>query len=108
MKFGMLFYEIISNVKRRVVVKSNNNPARKIKSAIFSYQSLLLVTDLMDKNEKTQLAINKMMATSVISSIIVFFETLKSLSEVRRIKQMPNKLEEAESICDDFSLFSSI
>jgi hypothetical protein len=92
----MLFYEITSKVKRIVVVKSNNRPPRKIKSAIFSYQSLLLVEERIDKNENTQLAINKMMATNVTSSMIVFFETLNSLSEVRRIKQMPNKLEDAE------------
>ncbi len=94
----MLFYEIISNVKRSVVTKSKNKPPRKIKSAIFSYKSLRLVSDLRDKNENTQLPINKIIATKVTSSMIVFLEMLNNLSEVRRIKQMPNKFEEAESM----------
>jgi alpha-D-ribose 1-methylphosphonate 5-triphosphate synthase subunit PhnI len=85
-----------SKVKRRVVVKSKNKPARKMKSAIFSYHSRLLVFDLRDKNENTQLAINRIIATNVISSMIVFFEMSNNLREVKRMKQMPNKLEEAE------------
>jgi hypothetical protein len=99
---------MISKVKRSVVVKSRNNPPRKIKSAILSYKLLLCVLDLNDKKENRQLPINKTMATKVISSMIVFLSMLNNLSEVRRIKQMPNKLEAAERIWDDFSLLSSI
>jgi len=79
-----------------------------MKSAIFSYSSLLFVFDLIDKNERTQLLINKTIATNVISSMIVLLVMLNNLREVRRIKQIPSKLEEAESMWDDFPLLSSI
>jgi len=89
---------MISKVKRSVVIKSRNKPPRKIKSAILSYKLLLCVFDLNDKKENRQLPINKIMATKVISSMIVFLSMLNNLSEVRRIKHMPNKLEAAERI----------
>ena len=57
----------------------------------------------IDKKENIQLAINKMMAIMVISSIIVFSDLSSSFKEVNTIKHMPSKLEDAFKICGDFS-----
>ena len=43
------------------------------------------------------------MATTVISSIIVFSDLSSSFSDVNTIKQIPTRLDEALSMCGDFS-----
>jgi len=64
----------------------------------------------IDKKENMQLAIKKMMATMVTSSIIVFSDLSSNFNEVSTIKHMPSKLEDAFKICGDFSFcpFTSI
>ena len=57
----------------------------------------------IDKKENIQLAIKKMMATMVTSSIIVFSDLSSNFNEVNTIKHMPSKLEDAFKICGDFS-----
>ena len=52
----------------------------------------------IDRNENMQLAINKIMATTVISSIMVVSALFSNFKEVSTIKQMPNKLEDAFKI----------
>ena len=96
------------NEKSKVVTNSNDNPARKNISAIFSSLPLFLIEPLMDKKERIQLAIKSMMAKVVSSSIIVLPEILSNLSEVSTTKQSPNKLDEAFNICGDLSLSFSM
>ena len=67
----------------------------------FSPKSVLL---LRDKNENMQLPINKIMAANVISSIIVLEPWFNNFKEVKTIKQIPKRLEEAFKMCGDFSL----
>ena len=86
-------YLMTLNENRRVVTKSNERPARKIISATLSNISLFLFSRRMDKNESMQLAINKTMAATVISSMIVFSDLSSSFNEARTIKQMPSKFE---------------
>jgi hypothetical protein len=53
----------------------------------------------IDKKEKKQLAINKIHATPVISSILdtsLYFDIFR---EVRTIRQNPNKLDDVFRIC---------
>ena len=50
------------NEKSNVVMNSNVNPTRKNISAIFSRLPLFLMEPLIDKKDRTQLAINSMMA----------------------------------------------
>ncbi len=55
-------------------------------------------------NDKIQLAINNTMAMVVTSSIKVLSEIFITFKDASRIKQIPNKLEDALRICGDFSL----
>jgi len=49
----------------------------------------------MERNEKIQLAIKNTVATETISSTIVASDSLKSFSEVSRIKHIPSRLLDA-------------
>ena len=91
------------NEKSKVVTKRNDNPARKKISAIFSSLPLFLIEPLIDKKERTQLAMKSMIATVVNSSIIVLPAMLSNLREVSTTKQSPNKLDDAFKICGDLS-----
>jgi hypothetical protein len=93
---------MILSEKSIVVINSKKRPLRKIRSAIFSNKALFLFFPRMDKNESTQLVINKIIATIVISSIIVFRDMFKIFREVSTIKQIPKRLDEAFRICGDF------
>ena len=93
--------------KSNVVINKSDNPARKKKSAIFSSLPLFLIEPLIDKKERIQLAINKMMANVVNSSMIVLPDMFNSLRDVSTTKQSPSKFEEAFNICGDL-LFSSL
>ena len=53
--------------------------------------------------DKIQLAINKTIARVVTSSMKVLSEIFITFKEAKRIKQIPNRLEEAFNICGDFS-----
>ena len=94
------------NENSSVVTNNKDNPARKKISAIFSSFPLFLIEPLIDKKERTQLAINSMIAMVVSSSIIVLPAMLSSLSEVRTTKQSPSRFEDAFNICGDLSLSS--
>ncbi len=87
-------YLIILNEKRIVVINRTNNPVRKIKSAAFSIVWLYFDCFRIDKKDKRQLAIKRIMATKVISSMIVFSDFPNTLSEVKTRKQIPNRLED--------------
>lgn len=64
---------------------------------------------LMDRKENPQLLMKMMVAKSVISSIIVFSDSRRILSEVRMMKQMPKRFEDAFSMCDElFGRFAII
>lgn len=95
------------NEKSKVVTNKSDNPARKKISATFSNLLLRFIEPLIDKKERIQLAINITVATVVSSSIIVLPEMFNNFKEVKTTKQMPNKFEEALSMCDDFSFSSS-
>lgn len=95
------------NEKSKVVINKRDNPARKKISATFSSLLLLLIEPLIDKKERIQLAINITVATVVNSSIIVLPEMFNNFNEVKTTKQIPNKFEEALSMCGDFSFSSS-
>jgi hypothetical protein len=69
---------------------------------------LLFIFPLIDKKERMQLAIKRIMAIVVNSSIIVFCAMLSSFKEVNTTKQSPSKLEDAFNICGDLSFSSSI
>jgi len=97
-------YLMTLNEKSRVVKKSRERPPRKIISATCSNNVLLLLTPRIDKKDNIQLAINRMMATTVTSSIIVVSDLLSNFKEVSTIKQMPNRLDDAFRICGDLSL----
>jgi hypothetical protein len=99
---------IILNEKRTVVINKSDNPARKNISAMFSNLPLCLMVPLIDKKERTQLVINRIIANVIISSIIVLPDMFNNLSEVNTTKQSPNKFEEAFKICGDLSLSFSI
>jgi hypothetical protein len=55
----------------------------------------------IDKKDKRLLAINKIHATPVSSSIIDTSLNFDILSEVKTIRQNPIRFEEVFSICDD-------
>ena len=64
---------------------------------------------LIDKKERMQLAIKKIVAATVRSSMTVLCAISSSFNDVRTTKQSPNKLEEAFRMWgDDFSFFSFI
>lgn len=80
------------------------NAIRKTISAIFSRRSDLVSSFVrIDKNEKIQLAINRMADIPVISSMIVAAENFDILIDVNTIRQNPKRLEEVVKICGDFS-----
>jgi len=99
-------YRIMFSENRIVVKKSNDRPPRKMISAMPSKKMLLLLMPRIDKKEKMQLAINRMMATTVISSMMDVSDLLSTFNEVSTIKQIPTKLDEAFKICGDFSFCS--
>ena len=85
-----------------------NSPERKMKSATFSYRILGSLLLRMDKNESTQLIMNRMMANAVSSSTKVVSILLFMLIDVRTIKQSPRSVADVLRMCGDFSLFSFI
>ena len=96
------------NEKSKVVTNNSDNPARKNISATFSSLLLFLIDPLMDKKERIQLVIKKIMASVVNSSISVLPAMFNNLSEVSTTKQSPSKLEDAFKICGDLSFSSFI
>ena len=83
-----------------VTTKTNNKATMKILSAIFSYLALKCSFAVrMDKKDKIQLAINKIHAMPVISSILDASLNLDILNEVKTTRQNPNKLEDVLKIC---------
>ena len=80
---------------RMAVIKSSDRPPIKTISAIVSSNRLLFPWRRIDRKEQIQLAIKKMMAKMVISSMIVFCDLSSSFSDVSTIKQIPSRLEEA-------------
>lgn len=79
-------------------MNSSAKPARKKISATFSSLLLFLIEPLMDKKERIQLAMNRMMANVVSSSMIVLPLMFRSLSEVSTTKQSPSRLDDAFKI----------
>ena len=77
-------------------------------SATRSKKTLFLLMPRIDKNENIQLAINSIIATTVISSMTDVADLLSTFNEVSTIKQIPSKLEDAFKICGDFSFCSFI
>ena len=57
---------------------------------------------LMDRKENPQLLMKMMVAKSVISSIIVFSDSRRILSEVRMMKQMPQSLRQKARLKLDY------
>ncbi len=94
--------------KSKVVTNNSDNPARKNISATFSSLPLFLIDPLMDKKERIQLVIKKMMASVVNSSISVLPAIFNNLSDVSTTKQSPNKLDDAFKIWGDLSFSSFI
>jgi hypothetical protein len=80
------FQAIILKENSRVVTNKSDNPARKNTSAIFSSLPLFLMDPLMDKKERMQLVIKKMIASVVNSSISVLPAMLNNLSDVSTTK----------------------
>lgn len=70
----------------------------KMMSASFSILSAKEFVFLIERKDNRQLAINKIMADKVISSITDLALLSNNFNEVNTIKQMPNKLEEAFKI----------
>ena len=103
---AIIYYVMMLNEKSKVVINKSDNPARKKISATFSNLLLLLIEPLIDKKERIQLAINITVATVVNSSMIVLPEMFNNFKDVKTTKQIPNKFEDALSMCDDFSLSS--
>ncbi len=93
---------MISKLTRSVVTKSKERPIRKMMSATFSKRSLESVLLRIERNESTLLAINKINATEVISSITVFPFRFNTFSEVITMKQSPSKFDEAFKIFGTF------
>ena len=81
-------------------MNNNESPPRKMKSAMRSSSSLLLLLLVLriERKESIQLAINSIMAITVISSITVFRDLSRSFREVRTMKHIPSRLEDALSI----------
>jgi hypothetical protein len=83
-----------------VTIKTNSKATIKILSAIFSNLISNCSFDVrIDKKENMQLAINKIHATPVISSILDTSPNFEILSEVNTTRQNPNKLEDVLRIC---------
>jgi len=77
-----------------MVIKRQMGPAKKIRSAIFSYLILFPEVLLMDRKDKMLLLINKIVATEVHSSINVVSLNFKTFKEVNAKKQILSKLAE--------------
>jgi hypothetical protein len=75
---------------------------------MFSYFPLVFIFPRIDRKERMQLSINNMMAHVVISSMIVWPDTLNNLRDVSTTKQSPSRLEDALRICGDLSVSLAI
>ncbi|MEO8664918.1 MAG: hypothetical protein ABI462_05420 [Ignavibacteria bacterium] len=87
---------------KKVIVKTKSKAIKKIISAILSYlepSNSLLVR--IDRKEKMLLAVKKIDAIPVSSSIIVISLYFEILSDVRTIRQNPSRLDEVFSMCAD-------
>ena len=91
-----------------VVIKRKNNPARKTKSAIFSYRSPGDFLLRIERKENRLLVMNITIAAVVSSSMKVFAVRFITFKEVSTIKQIPSNVADVFSICGDRSLFSAI
>jgi hypothetical protein len=96
-----------------VVTNKSEMPARNKKSAIGSNLLSIFIFPLIDKKERMQLDINSIIATVVNSSIKDFLEIFKTFKDVKTIKQIPSKFDEAFKIWGDllfcfFSIFKII
>ena len=67
-----------------------------------------MVFDRMERKDRIQLAMNSTSAKTANSSKNVVPDKCSTRKEVMRMKQMPKRLEDALSICEDFSLPSFI
>ena len=86
----------------------NISAIKKIISATLSKRKLNCSFNVrIDKNERKLAAINNIEVIPVNSSIIVSSLNLETLSDVKTIRQKPNKLEDVFNICVDllFILF---
>ena len=103
MSFVFLYYFYCMTLKLIIitVVKSAVSPIKKIISAIRSYSKLFSFNVLMEKKEKIQLAIKKMVAIAAMSSIIVVADNFRIFREVITIKQIPKRLLAAFKTCGD-------
>jgi L-asparagine transporter-like permease len=98
----------MSNVITIVVINNIERPDIKKNSATFSYRELFLSIRLrIAKKERILLVIKQTVATAENSSISVDCRSLSTLSEVKTIKQRPNRLDEVLSIWADL-LFSTL
>src|SRR4051794_8327072 len=98
----------MSNVITIVVINNIERPEIKKNSATFSYRVLVLSLRLrIAKKDKILLVIKLMVATAENSSIRVDCRSFSTLSEVKTIKQRPNRFDEVLSIWADL-LFSTL
>ncbi|MNJ98366.1 hypothetical protein D3C87_161310 [compost metagenome] len=89
-----------------VVKKRTSRPNRNIKSANFSKRSFRSLFFLIERKERMELVMNKIIARAVVSSINVLSCIFDTLMEVSTIKHSPSKVADVFSMCGD--LFSSI
>ena len=89
-----------------VVKKRTNRPNRKIKSADLSNLLFKSLFFLMERKDRMELVMNKIMASAVVSSINVLSCIFDTLMEVSTIKQSPSKVADVFRIWGD--LFCSI
>jgi len=90
-----------------VVIKSTIKPQRKRVSAVRSNLVALAVLLLMAKKDNKQLLIKMIIAKAAPSSIKDDSCSLETLTDVKTIKQKPNKLAEVFKICGDLFELSS-
>ena len=90
-----------------VVIKSTIRPKRNKISAIFSIFFERTVVLRIAKKDKIQLVIKMIIASAAPSSINEDSSSLEILTDVKTIKQKPNKLAEVFKICGDLFELSS-
>ncbi len=89
-----------------VVINKTINPKRNKISAPRSNLFELVAVFRMARKDNKQLLINTMMAKAAPSSIKDDSSSFEILTEVRTMKQNPNKLAEVFKICGDLLSFS--
>lgn len=91
-------YLMILKLKNIAVINNRNNPLRKNMSASFSSRTLLFSFLRIDIKDKMQLAINMMIASVAISSMMVASFRFNTLMEVSTIKHKPSRLDDVFKI----------